>query len=310
MVRAVSRATVVAIDVGATNTKAAVVDKGGRRLLERRVPTRGHRSPSEVRSGVLRLARELVELAPPGARPSAVGIAVCGTVDPGGSVTAVNLNWVGEALLPAARAELGLPVVVLNDAHAGALGEGAHGSAQGVQDYVYVSLGTGIGAAVVQGGELVDGAHGRAGELGHVTVDPAGRRCSCGGSGCVETIMSARALERQWQETHGTRRTMRQLIGMVADGEPSALALWLAGVDALARALVGVMSLVDPETIVLGGGLAAAGGQLLSPLQASVKEHARAFQVPAELRLAALGDWSGCAGAGAAAWESLGPTAR
>lgn len=287
---------VLALDVGASRIKAAVIAADGSRVAELRHPTGRADGPDAV---LARIADVAAAVSGPGI--ACAGIAVCGAVGPDGLVTAVNLGW--EAV-PAGRAlsdRLGVPVTVLNDAHAGALGEGGFGAARDMSDYLYVSLGTGIGAAIVKDGRVLAGAHGRAGELGHVCVDQRGPECACGSRGCLETFMSAAALEARWRTAHGARRSAREIIDRVIAREPAASALWDEAVEALAEGLLTAMSLFDPAVIVLGGGLTGAGPRLTGPLTAAIAARSRPFHAGAELRLASLGDWSGCAGAAVAA---------
>jgi glucokinase len=296
----VASAAVVALDVGASRIKAALVAPDGSRLAELQHPTGRADGPAAVLRRVTDVAAHLAA-AHAGTEILACGIAVCGTVGPDGLVTSVNLGWEQEPVGRAVSSRLGMPVAVLNDAHAGAIGEGNAGAARGVGDYLYVSLGTGIGAAIVKDGRVLSGAHGHAGELGHISVDRRGRLCACGSRGCLETFMSAAALEARWLEVHGSPLPARQIIDQVIDRDPAATALWDESIEALASGLLTVMSLIDPATIVLGGGLSGAGSRLIEPLAAGLRAGAQPFHAGAELRLAALGDWSGCAGAATAA---------
>lgn len=292
--------TILALDIGATTIKAGLVAPDGSRFSELRYPTGRGDGPAAVLSRVADVAAEVASLSGSTAI-SRAGIAVCGAVGPDGLVTAVNLGWKAEAVGAVVADRLGLPVTVLNDAHAGAIGEGGFGAAKGMHDYLYVSLGTGIGAAVVRDGKVVAGAHGRAGELGHVSVDPRGRLCACGSRGCLETFMSAAAIEARWLEVHGQQLPARKIIDEVIGLDPDATALWKEAIEALAAGLLTVMSLIDPAAIVLGGGLSGAGDRLIDPLAAAVRAASRPFHAATDLRLAALGDWSGCAGAAVAA---------
>jgi glucokinase len=292
---------VVALDVGASQIKGALVADDGRRLTELHYPTRRGDGPGTVLRRVCQVAAWLADSAADPDDVSAAGIAVCGTVDQAGLVTSVNLGWIGADVGAAVRRHLGIPVAVLNDARAGAIGEGDLGAARGVGDFLYVTLGTGIGGAIVQDGQLLSGAHSYAGELGHITVDPAGELCACGARGCLQTIMSAAALEDRWRAKFGEELEARHIIDRVCRGDPVATCLWEEAITALAGGLLTAMSLIDPATIVFGGGLAGAGRHLVEPLARSIQEQAKSFHVVAELRLAALGDWSNCAGAAAEA---------
>jgi glucokinase len=300
---------VLALDVGATRIKAALIAPDGSRRAELRHPTGRSDGPAAVLRRVLDVAAEVAAAGGPGGVAAAGGpaeivrggIAVCGAVGPDGLVTAVNLGWDSEPLGRLAAERLGIPVTVLNDAHAGAIGEGGFGAARDLSDYLYVSLGTGIGAAIVKDGRVLSGAHGRAGELGHISVDPRGRMCACGSRGCLETFISAAALEARWLEVHGTPLPASMIIDQAIGYDPAASAIWDEGIKALAEGLLTAMSLMDPAAIVLGGGLSGAGARLIEPLAIAVKAESRPFHTDIPLRLASLGDWSGCAGAAVAA---------
>lgn len=287
---------VLALDVGATSIKAAVIAADGSRVAELRHPTGRVDGPDAV---LVRIGDVAAAVCGPGI--VSAGIAVCGAVGPDGLVTAVNLGWDSVPAASALSARLGIPVTVLNDAHAGALGEGGFGAARGMSDFLYVSLGTGIGAAIVKSGRVLGGDHGRAGELGHISVDQRGPKCACGSRGCLETFVSAAALEGCWLAVHGHPLTAREIIDQVIAREPEATALWDEAVEALAEGLLTAMSLVDPAAIVLGGGLTQAGARLIEPLTAAMAARSRPFHAVPDLRLASLGDWSGCAGAALAA---------
>ncbi|HSZ41153.1 MAG TPA: ROK family protein [Trebonia sp.] len=296
----VAAAPVLALDVGATRIKAAVIAADGSRVAELRHPTGRADGPDAVLARITNVAATAS-----GAGIGCAGLAVCGAVGPDGLVTAVNLGWESVPAGSALSDRLGVPVTVLNDAHAGALGEGSTGAARDMSDFLYVSLGTGIGAAIVKNGRVVSGAHGRAGELGHIVVDQRGPECACGSRGCLERFMSAAALESRWLAAHGSALTAREIIDSVIAREPAASALWDEAVEALAEGLLTAMSLIDPAVIVLGGGLSGAGARLLEPLTAAIAARARPFHAPAGLRLASLGDWSGCAGAAVAARDQF-----
>ena len=292
---------VVALDVGASQIKGALIGADGQRLAQARRDTGRADGPDAVLDRVVAAAAELIAV--PGPEVLAAGVAVCGTVDTSGRVTAVNLGWDRAAVSDELRRRLQIPVAVVNDAHAGAIGEGTSGSARGVGNYLYVSLGTGIGAAIVQDDRVLAGAHGHAGELGHIKLAGHARLCACGERGCLQTVMSAAALESGWREAHGSPLAADRILDLVIAGDPAAERLWQEAVEALAMGLLTAISLIDPATIVLGGGLAAAGPRLIDPLLRTMRARARSFHVIDGLRLASLGTWSGCIGAAAAAWE-------
>jgi glucokinase len=161
---------------------------------------------------------------------------------------------------------------------------------------LFVAVGTGIAGAHVVNGRTHAGAHGAAGEIGHVVVRPDGPECRCGARGCLESVGSAAALERRYAELTGDAASAADVAGRVAAGEPAASAAWREIVDALADGLVTAQALLDPAVIVLGGGLAEAGETLLAPLRAAVRARLTFHREPVLTR-AALGDEAGCLGA-------------
>ena len=180
-------------------------------------------------------------------------------------------------------------MAVAHDVRAAALAEGELGAARDCRDWLLVTLGTGVGAAVVLGGRPYGGAHGAGGELGHLVVVPGGPECACGARGCVESIASAGAIER---------RAGRPVREVIADRDP----LWAEAIDALASGLAAYAVLMDPERIVIGGGLAAAGDALFEPLATALDERLTFSEAP-PLVPAALGAEAGCHGAAIAARE-------
>ncbi len=341
--------SVVAIDVGGTNLKGALVDRRGRVLSVARRATAvgagedgvvddvgadavvGGESSAVVGTGadavveaVLEMARELAESdglgdrpggAPPGP-PLAVGLAVPGLVDePSGTVIdATNLHWHNLPIGPIAEQRLGVPVSVSHDVRAGAMAEGLFGAARGHQDYLLLTLGTGIGAAVVIGGRAYTGARGRGGELGHVAVDPRGPVCGCGGTGCLEALASAGHISSRYramvggehaQQTGDRDVSAEQVAGLAVAGDQVARLIWGEAIEALALAIANYTALLDPELVVIGGGMAAAGDRLFGPLRQRLREQTR-FGKPPPVVPAELGDEAGRCGAAIAAWRAVG----
>jgi len=291
---------VAAIDVGGTTLKCALFDHRGRADVQARRPTRADRGPEAVVESILELSEELCAQEP---RPSAIGIAVPGLVrDADGFVLeATNLGLHEVPMRELASRRLEPAVAVLHDVRAAALAEGLLGAARGRSDYLLLTLGTGVGAAVVIDGRPYMGAHGLGGELGHVSVDPHGPRCGCGGIGCLEALASAGALARRY----GQSADGAEVAARAAAGERAAVELWNDALDALARAIVHYQTLLDPELVVLGGGLASAGGALFEPLRKRVRRWTR-FGEPVSIVPAALGEDAGCWGAAIAAWRAGG----
>jgi glucokinase len=297
----------VAVDVGGTGIKAGLVARDGTVWLRRRCPTGADRGPAAVVATVLRVAGELAAAArADGRRPCGVGVVVPGVVDEdrGVLVWSANLGLRDEPLADRVSAELGLPAWLGHDVRAGGVAEARHGAGRGARHVLFVAVGTGIAAAQVVAGRAVAGAHGAAGELGHVVIRPDGPGCGCGGRGCLEAVASAAAIGRRYAELAGGPADAGRVAAGVAAGDPTAARVWREAVAALADGLVIGQALVDAELIVVGGGLAEAGETLLAPLRTAVKERLTFHREPA-LVPAALGDQAGCLGAGLVGFDHL-----
>lgn len=294
-------ATVAAIDLGGTAMKGGLERTPGELEHGECRPTGRDAGPEAVLDRLAAFAEDLLLAAPEPV--AAVGVAVPGLVDEAAGVAraSVNLGWRDVPLRRRLQDRLDLPVAVAHDVRAAARAEGAFGAARGCGDWLLVTLGTGVGAAVVLGGRPSGGAHGTGGELGHLVVRPDGPPCACGARGCVESLASASAVERRY----GTGESAREVVSRAAAGEPRAVAVWQETVDALAAGLAAAVVLLDPQRIVVGGGLAHAGAALFEPLERALAE--RLTFVPAPpVMAAALGPEAGCHGAALAAREVVG----
>jgi glucokinase len=306
MIRGVTDA-VVAVDVGGTTIKAALVTEDGALRQLRRRPTRAEHGADAVVETVVGVAGELAEAAgADGLRPRGIGLVVPGVVDePAGvAVWAANLDFRDLPLAGRVAQRLRLPAVLGHDMRAGGVAEARLGAGRGARHVLFMAVGTGIAAAQVVDGQAVAGAHGAAGELGHVVVLPGGPACGCGGRGCLEAVASAAAIGRRYAELAGEPRDAAGVAAALATGDPTAARVWREAVGALADGLVTAQALIDPEVVVVGGGLAEAGEALLAPLRTAVKERLTFHREPRLVR-AALGDRAGCAGAGLLGWDRL-----
>ncbi|MEE1942345.1 ROK family protein [Streptomyces sp. TRM 70361] len=301
---------VVALDVGGTGIKAALIGADRTPLLRERRPTGSQDGPEAVVEGVLAFAAELRKAGVEryGAEPAAVGAAVPGLVDEarGTAVYSANLGWRDVPLRALLADRLGgVPAAVGHDMRAGGLAEGRLGAGVGVDRFLFTALGTGISGAIGIDGRVEPGAHGGAGELGHITVRPDGPECGCGRRGCLETLASAAAVGRAWARASGDpAATAAGAAAAVEAGDARAAAVWHDAVDALAEGLLTAVTLLDPRTVIVGGGLAGAGATLLDPLRAALTAKATFQRLPTIVP-AALGDAAGCLGAGLLAWDLL-----
>ncbi|MEU8707585.1 ROK family protein [Streptomyces sp. NPDC048565] len=301
---------VIALDVGGTGMKAALVGAGGALLHEARRATGRDRGPEAVVESILDFATELYAYGEErfGEGAVAAGVAVPGIVDAdrGTAVYSANLGWRDVPLRKLLGGRLGgTPVALGHDVRTGGLAEGRIGAGRGADRFLFVALGTGIAGAIGIAGTIEAGAHGYAGEIGHIVVRPDGPDCGCGQRGCLETLASAAAVSKAWAAASGDPGAdAAGCAEAVASGDPVALRVWQDAVDALAAGLVTALTLLDPRTLIIGGGLAEAGETLFTPLRAAVEERVT-FQKLPHIVPAALGDTAGCLGAGLLAWDLL-----
>lgn len=294
---------VLAFDVGGTDIKAGLVDEAGRMLGITRVPTPLH--GGETADAVL---KEVAQLAAglardfPGVTPRAAGLIAPGLVDDerGVGIRAVNLSWSNVPFKQLLEQRLKLPASFSHDVRAAGTAEFLLGAAQPFHDVVIVVIGTGIASAV-----FIDGrahrADGYAGELGHSIIDPHGELCACGARGCLETVASAGAIVRRYQQRTGHRPNgAKDVLQRAQNGDAAATLVWNEALDALALAIAQLAAVLAPEAIIIGGGLAQAGDALFRPLRGRVDAllsfHRRPTILPAF-----LGDNAGLLGAALAA---------
>lgn len=206
----------------------------------------------------------------------AVGVGVPAPVD---SVTgqvgseSILPGWRGVDVAQEIRGHLGAPVSVDNTANLGALGELRCGALQGVQDGAYIKLSYGVGAGLVLGGEVFRGSAGTAGEIGHLTIDEHGPVCRCGNRGCLETFIGAHALSEALAGSHG-RLTLRDIIGKAIEGDPGCRRVLHDAGRHLGVALAGLVNLLNPEVVVLGGQLSLVGDVITVPMRHALERSA------------------------------------
>ncbi|WP_327068331.1 ROK family protein [Kitasatospora sp. NBC_01250] len=301
---------VIALDVGGTGMKAALLAQDGSVLFEARRPTGREHGTDAVVTAILDFAADLGEEGRRrfGEAPLAAGVAVPGTIDEknGIAVFSANLGWRDLPMRKLLGERLGgLPVALGHDVRSGGLAEGRLGAGRGVERFLFIALGTGIAGAIGIDGRIESGAHGYGGEIGHVVVRPGGPACGCGARGCLETLASASAVSRAWAEASGDPTADAAACALAVEaGDPRAVAVWQNAVDSLADGIVLAQSLLDPATVIVGGGLAEAGDTLFTPLHAAVAERLT-FQMPPKVVPAMLKDTAASLGAGLLAWDLL-----
>jgi len=284
----------VGIDLGGTQIKAVAVDASGTILSERTTDNGG----ADPVSWIARIAELLADWA--AARhevPSFVGLCAPGlaAADAGSIAFMPGRMEALQGIVWRDVLKTEVPVRVLNDAHAALLGEVGHGVARGVRNAVMLTLGTGVGGAILCDGRLLRGAIGRAGHLGHISLDPDGAKGITGAPGCLEDAIGNCTLAvRSGGRFHDTR----DLLDSVARGDADAARVWHSSVRALGAGVVSIINAVDPELVILGGGIAAAGEALLGPLAAYLDEYEwRPAGHRARVARAALGEHAGALGA-------------
>jgi glucokinase len=304
---AAQRDLVIGVDVGGTTVKAGLFDSDGVEYRRSERPTPRHLGPDAVITTTLNAIVELRAQVPQAARLLAVGLVVPGVVDAqqGIAVYAANLGWRQLPLRQIVADAVGLPVILDHDVRAAGLAELELGAGQGLQEVLFVALGTGVAAAVITRGQVSAGATGRAGELGHLPVFPNGEWCACGQRGCTETYASAAALSRRYSAASGIADVPAQdVISRAATGDPLADGIFSDAITALGRALVNYVLLLDPELILIGGGMAASGAVLLDPLTREVQAGLAWRPAPTISKGRFAGD-AGRRGAGILAWHAL-----
>jgi glucokinase len=302
----------VGIDIGGTKIAAGVVAEDGTVLDRTRVPT----PPDDEAATLAALLAVVDELRARNRRVEAIGLGAAGLVEwPGGHARWAPHNTYRRLELRRLLHErTGLPTVVDNDANAAAWAEARFGAGAGSGDLVLVTVGTGIGGGLVLGGRLYHGQHGFAGELGHLIVDPDGDLCACGNHGCLEAMASGSTLGRLGREAAaadpggrlaalaadaGGPVTGEVVFAAATEGDKAALALFERVGHWLGVGIASLVTIFDPDLVVVGGGVAATGELLLAPARASFERyvHGRAHRDLPPVVPARLGPDAGLVGA-------------
>lgn len=304
--------------MGGTKIAAGLVGRGGELLREDRYPTAG--SPEKLLDA---LERAVVE-ACRGQSVSGVCVGVPGLIMARESrvVFSPNLRAIeGLPLKDELEHRTGFPITIENDANAAAWGEFRFGAGSGVDNLVFVTLGTGVGGGIVSEGRLLRGAHGSGGELGHTTIHATGPRCACGNRGCLEILASGTAIERRARQR--ARAEPGSALGRAAaacgevpgeevtrlarEGDRGAVSVLRETGRWLGIGLAGFVNVFNPEVVAVGGGPSAAGDLILAPAREEVRLRARSpSRDLVEVREATLGAASGMLGAAALARDASG----
>jgi glucokinase len=320
-----SQPHVLGIDIGGTKLAVGIADELGALAFSDRIPSFATEPAEPTLARLVELCRRAIAQA--NAPVIAAGVGCVGPLDQktGYVIQPVNLpGWKEVALVDTLQDALGIPVFLDNDANAAALGEHRFGAGRGVSNMVYLTISTGIGGGIIIDNQLYQGENGNAGELGHMSVNFAGRRCGCGNIGCIEVYASGTAIAARTREAVAAAPSAAQapillslagsidkitaqiVIEAVRRGDPIALKIWDETIAAFGSCMVSVINIFNPRRIVLGGGVTNAGDLLFVPLRAQTKKHA----IPmlhdiCEIVPAKLGDQVGVLGAVAVGWDGL-----
>ena len=312
----------IGIDIGGTKILGALVDAQGKVVQELRVPSPAQ-DPDLMVDTVVKLIEDLTSLATDVI--AGVGVAAAGFIDADQSniLYAPNLNWRNEPMRERLQKRVTHPVFIENDANAAGWAEYKFGAGRGSKDMVMLTLGTGVGGAVIADYKLRRGGFGIGGELGHVRVVQDGRLCGCGRKGCVEQYSSGTAVLKAAKKLANSEGPMgarlKELVGgkdmtghhvyqALLEGDPGALSVVRTAADYLAQAMGTIQAVLDPQVYVIGGGLSEAGDIILDPIREYLGPNlpARGFRPEPKIVAAQFTNQAGVIGAADLARESVG----
>ncbi|MFB7140315.1 ROK family glucokinase [Gottfriedia sp. NPDC056225] len=307
---------IVGVDLGGTSIKLALLTNNGEFIDKWEVPTDKSDSGKHIpRTITIAIEEKLNQMNKTKEDIAGIGIGAPGSVrlEDGLIFAAVNLGWVNFPLKEILEKESGIPVIVDNDANIAAVGEMWKGAGNGAKDVVMVTLGTGVGGGVIVNGDVAHGISGSAGEIGHITVQlEDGVLCNCGKRGCLETISSATGIARIANEklqnttketvlkeiANGSLVTTKDVFEAYSKGDEVAEEIVNHVMRYLALVLAGVGNTLNPENIIIGGGVSNAGELLLKPLKRYFDEFAfTTVRDSTKLSIAKLGNDAGAIGA-------------
>jgi glucokinase len=310
----------VGVDVGGTKVDGLLVDVERGEILDRRLADTPATDAEAAAQAIVTVARELTAERDDVA---ALGVGAAGMVQLDGVMRfAPNVAWREFPLRERIQSAVGLPTLVDNDANVAAWGEFRFGAGRGSSDMLLVTVGTGIGGGIVSGGKLFRGAYGFAGEIGHIIVEPGGPLCGCGNMGCWEQVASGRALGRLGREAaaehpesmlnelaggDAAKVTGRMVTAAAQSGDGLAVRILAQVGRRLGEGIAGLVNILDPDVVVVGGGVIDAGDLLLEPARRAFVEAVEAPEHRPKVPLVAavMGNDAGAVGAAELAWREL-----
>ena len=316
-----AKSLVIGLDLGGTNSVFGVVDSKGEIIATTSIKTQAYPSVDQYIMESVKAIKQIAEQVGGMEKIRAMGIgAPCGNYYKGTIEHAANLVW-AKGIVPLANMfvnELGIPVVVTNDAKAAAMGEMKYGVAVGMNNFVELTLGTGVGSGIVANGQLIYGFDGFAGELGHMIIEPDGRPCGCGRKGCLETYCSATGVVRtaiamleesseatSLRDIATDKLTSYEVYKAAMAGDTMAQEVFKQTGRRIGIACANIATFLSPEAFIFFGGLAQAGELLLRPIEEAYNENVLSlYKGKARFLMSGLdGAKAAILGASAIAWD-------
>ena len=297
-----SKKVKIGIDLGATRLKMALVDEKGKCFYRREVKTLFRSNRAALVDSIVGNVNDIVKTSGISKRNIlGVGIGVPGPVDSRKGIVRYFPNikgWEQVPLKSILEKKLRLKVALDNDVNAMTLGEYRFGAGKGAENLVCLTLGTGVGGGIIINGEIYRGSTMCAGEIGHIPINEKGPRCNCRGIACLERYIGNRYILYRTKKVFGKNITLERLDDLARMGNKRAIGIWEDVGRKLAVALAGVVNLLNPDIIVIGGGVSNAGELIFGPLRRELKARAMLDQARhVKIIRAKLGDNAGIIGA-------------
>lgn len=314
-----SKKVVAGIDIGGTKIAVALQDFNKEIVASGSFPTQVELGPNRILDNISGNIEKM--LAETGTTLSAVGIGCPGPIDIENGLVKSPTNlpdWNDFPVVEVIKKNFDVPVAFDNDANAAALGEFFSGAAKGFSDILYVTISTGIGGAIICGGQIHHGLGASAGEIGHAIVQPEGELCRCGTRGCLETLASGLSIARRTKErltqngksfegVDSEEITAKTVIQAVKNGDETAIEIWDETMRFLAIGIGNAITTIAPEAVIIGGGVSMAGEILLEPLRFFIKQNVKMLPIEkVKILQASLGGESGIYGALILAQKAIG----
>ena len=288
----------IGVDLGATYIKMGIVDTRARVYSRRKIETPKSAKKALLIDAIIYNIKDIIKAS--GKKIHRVGIGVPGPVDSQKGIVHYFPNikgWKEVPLKAILQKRLGMAIELDNDVNAMTLGEFTFGAGRGSDNLVCITLGTGVGGGIIIGKRLYRGGSMTAGEIGHIPINEFGPKCNCAGYACLERYVGNKYILERAKNVFGAGITLERLSALARSRDKKAIAIWTDVAEKLSVALIGVVNLLNPDKIVIGGGVSGAGSLILTPLAKQIKSRAMKDQARhVKIVLAALGPDAGIIG--------------